>query len=104
MVMKCYVVFKGRKPRLYHTWAKCNEQIYGFPGNLYQGYKSDDEAKEALAKYMQYQNQAEAIGKPVVKAVKQDKWNNVLQGLCHSCFGSSCFSPGYDNLYQVRLS
>lgn len=74
--MKSYVVFKGRKPGVYDTWAECNDQISGFPGNLYQRFDDEDKAKLALAKYQKCQSQAEAIDKVIAEATKSGEKKN----------------------------
>ncbi|SKB74346.1 ribonuclease HI [Lachnospiraceae bacterium] len=47
---KAYVVFKGRKPGIYKTWAECKAQVDGFSGPVFRGYSSMAEAEEAFAK------------------------------------------------------
>ena len=47
---KAYVVFKGRKPGIYKTWAECKAQVDGFSGPVFRGYGSMEEAKEAFEK------------------------------------------------------
>lgn len=46
---KYYVVWKGKQPGVYASWAECQAQIAGFPKAL---YKSFDTAKEAQAAYL----------------------------------------------------
>lgn len=50
--MKTYVVFIGKKPGVYNSWAECHSQVSGFPGNLHQSYESREEAEDAYAKFM----------------------------------------------------
>ncbi|SEJ15258.1 RNase H [Lachnospiraceae bacterium A10] len=47
---KAYVVFKGRKPGIYKTWAECKAQVDGFSGPVFRGYESMEEAEAAYAK------------------------------------------------------
>lgn len=42
-----YVVFVGRRPRIYESWPECQLQVNGFPGNLFKSYKSKESAKKA---------------------------------------------------------
>lgn len=46
---KAYVVFKGRKPGIYDTWAECKAQVDGFSGPVFRGYASREEAEAAFA-------------------------------------------------------
>jgi viroplasmin and RNaseH domain-containing protein len=39
-----YVVYYGKKPRVYDSWEKCNEQVDGYENNCYKGYKTKKEA------------------------------------------------------------
>jgi viroplasmin and RNaseH domain-containing protein len=43
-----YVVFRGHKPRVYSTWAECNEQVNQFPGNSHKKYPTYDAAMAAF--------------------------------------------------------
>ncbi len=44
---KFYVVWVGREPGIYDTWADAQEQINGFPGAKYKSYDDIDEATAA---------------------------------------------------------
>ncbi len=46
---KAYVVFKGRKPGIYKTWAECKAQVDGFSGPVFRGYETMEEAEKAYA-------------------------------------------------------
>ncbi len=46
---KAYVVFKGRKPGIYKTWAECKAQVDGFSGPVFRGYESMEAAEKAFA-------------------------------------------------------
>ena len=50
-IMKFYVVFKGRKPRVYTTWMECDHEVLGYPGNLHSSYATRREAEEAYAQF-----------------------------------------------------
>ena len=45
---KYYVVWKGKKPGVYDTWAECHAQIYGFPGAAYKSFQTSAEAEAAF--------------------------------------------------------
>ncbi|CAG7635550.1 Ribonuclease H [Paenibacillus solanacearum] len=46
---KFYVVWEGRQPGIYKTWAECQAQTNGFPQAKFKAYESEAEAKAALA-------------------------------------------------------
>lgn len=47
VVKKYYVVFRGHNPGVYDNWDEVKEQIQGFPGAVYKGYGSSEEAARA---------------------------------------------------------
>ena len=49
--MKYYVVFKGHNPGVYDDWDEVKVQTNGFPGALYKGYATSEEATEAYRNY-----------------------------------------------------
>lgn len=60
MSKKYYVVWKGRRPGVYDTWADCKDQIEGFSNPAYKSFTSFAEAREA------FENQTKFA--PTVKA------------------------------------
>ncbi|MCZ8514075.1 viroplasmin family protein [Paenibacillus filicis] len=46
---KFYVVWEGRQPGVYKTWAECQAQTNGFPQAKFKSYESEAEAKAAFA-------------------------------------------------------
>ncbi|MDY0344462.1 MAG: ribonuclease H family protein [Lentimicrobium sp.] len=44
---KFYVVWNGRKPGVFDTWAECEVQVKGFEAARFKGYESEKEAIEA---------------------------------------------------------
>lgn len=51
---KFYVVWQGRVPGIYDTWAKAKEQIDGFPNAQYRGYPTKEAALAAFAMPFKY--------------------------------------------------
>jgi len=43
---KFYVVWSGKKPGVYHSWADCEAQIKGVKGARYKSFSSKEEAQE----------------------------------------------------------
>jgi hypothetical protein len=46
--MAWYVVFCGRVPGVYSSWAVAHAQVDGFPGNCYKKYPTEGEARLAF--------------------------------------------------------
>ncbi len=44
MFKKYYAVKKGRIPGIYETWSECQEQVEKYPGAVYKGFKTKEEA------------------------------------------------------------
>jgi len=75
---KYYVVWKGRKPGIFTSWAECEKQVKGFAGAQ---YKSFDSLKEAEA--ANRSNYEAFKGKPA----SQGKWREasvkpILPSIC----------------------
>lgn len=45
---KYYVVKKGRKPGIYLSWAECKKMVDGYPGAVYKGFLTLEEAQGYL--------------------------------------------------------
>jgi ribonuclease HI len=45
---KFYVVWVGRQPGIYRSWAECAAQVNGFPGARYKSFETESEAREAF--------------------------------------------------------
>ena len=45
---KYYVVWEGHKPGIYDSWAKCQQQIKGFPNAKFKSFESRKIAEKAL--------------------------------------------------------
>ncbi|TPP54876.1 RNase H family protein [Leishmania donovani] len=44
-----YAVAVGKTRGIYSTWAQCSEQVTGYPGSIYKGFRTLDEARSFLA-------------------------------------------------------
>ena len=45
---KYYVVWVGRQPGIYPSWAECAEQVNGFSGAKYKSFEEEAQAREAF--------------------------------------------------------
>ena len=45
---KYYVVWIGLNPGIYNTWEECKNQVEGWKGAVYKGFKTKEQAEEAL--------------------------------------------------------
>lgn len=83
---KYYVVWQGRKPGIFTTWAECEKQVKGFAAAQFKAFDSLKEAESA------YRSNYEAFkGKPA----SQGKWREasikpILPSICvdAACNGS----------------
>lgn len=83
---KYYVVWNGRKPGIFTSWAECEKQVKGFAAAQYKSFETLKEAEDA------YRSNYEAFkGKPA----SQGKWRTastkpVLPSICvdAACSGS----------------
>lgn len=57
--MKYYVVFKGHNPGVYDSWEETKLQTDGFPGAVFKGYSTSEEATEAFRKYSDVEDRNE---------------------------------------------
>ncbi|RJP54919.1 MAG: ribonuclease H [Anaerolineaceae bacterium] len=59
---KFYVVWKGRKPGIYTSWADCEAQVKGFEGAQYKGFESREAAKIAFkGKYEDFKSRPSSV-------------------------------------------
>ena len=67
---KYYVVWVGHSTGIFNSWDKCKQQIHGFEGAKYKGFKTLDEAERAYAK-----SPEDVIGKKLVTEVDDELFN-----------------------------
>lgn len=59
---KFYVVWKGKKPGIYTSWADCEAQVKGFEGAQYKGFESREAAKIAFkGNYEDFKSKPHAV-------------------------------------------
>ena len=75
---KFYVVWKGRKPGIFTSWAECEKQVKGFVSAEYKAFGTLDEAESALRlKYDKYIGKVSSLGK-----WKQAETKPLLPSIC----------------------
>ena len=47
---KYYIVKKGKKPGVYYNWPDCQKQVQGFPGAVFKGFATRQEAEDWYGK------------------------------------------------------
>lgn len=80
MKQKYYVVWKGRRTGIFHSWAECEAVIKGYSGAEYKAFDSRIEAERALkAGYEQHKGKPAssqkwlfAVEKPVLPSISVD--------------------------------
>jgi ribonuclease HI len=82
---KYYVVWRGLKPGIYHSWDEAKEQVSGYVGAEYKSFTSLADAEEAFnGNYLDYKGKAttskkvfskkelEEIGDPILNSLSVD--------------------------------
>lgn len=86
---KFYVIWRGRQPGIYTTWAAAEEQVRGFAGAQYKAFGSREEAETAFrSAYDAYMGKPSSLGKwqhagiqPVLPSVCVDAACNGSPGI-----------------------
>ena len=61
---KFYVVWKGRKPGIYTSWAEAEKQVRGVAGAEYKAFGTRQEAETAFwSSYEVYKGKSSSLGK-----------------------------------------
>jgi ribonuclease HI len=87
---KFYVVWKGKKPGVYETWAECAAQTNGFSGAEFKAFESLQAASEAFTgQYIEYKGMATRevdkehlaeVGEPILPSWSVDAACNPVPG------------------------
>ena len=48
-----YVVYVGRRPGIYSSWSTCRAQVVHYLGNLYEGFMTLEETRNAYIRYLE---------------------------------------------------
>ncbi|TAI47702.1 viroplasmin family protein [Flagellimonas allohymeniacidonis] len=78
---KFYVVWKGKKPGIYESWADCKSQIAGFKGAQYKAFSQFSEAKKAFrGKYEDYKGKTKTkpkLSKEELKRIGEPNYRSI---------------------------
>ena len=75
MAGKFYAVKKGKTPGIYLTWDECKRMVHGYPGAVYKGFKTREEAEQFLGQGQQEQTSIGAEKEPEVFAFVDGSFN-----------------------------
>lgn len=78
---KFYVVWRGRQPGVYDTWATCQQQIAGYSGAEYKSFARREDAEKAFAEsFAQYRGQDTATFRKTAEELSE--LGVVLDSVC----------------------
>ncbi|MCA9247004.1 MAG: ribonuclease H family protein [Planctomycetales bacterium] len=102
---KFYVVWRGREPGVFETWADCQSQIHGFSGAEYKSFPSRAQAEEAFSRtYDEYKSTGGSSAKKVPKLTINELRERGVQ-LDSLCVDAACSgNPGAMEYRGVELS
>ena len=75
MAGKFYAVKKGKTPGIYLTWDECKRMVHGYPGAVYKGFKTREEAEQFLGQGQQEQTSTGTEKEPEVFAFVDGSFN-----------------------------
>lgn len=108
--MKYYVVFRGHNPGVYDNWDEVKEQTNGFPGALFKGFSSSQEASEAYRNYTGSEDKEELfrllnVPKTSSPAANESFWkdNPEIDGEAWAVDASCLGNPGRMEYRGVNL-
>jgi ribonuclease HI len=113
---KYYVIWRGRNPGVYTSWAAAEEQVKGFAGAQYKAFGSREEADAAFrSEYDSYKGKPSSLGKwryaqrqPLLPSVCVDaacngspgllEYRGVFTGTGDQIFHAGPFQEGTNNV------
>jgi ribonuclease HI len=113
---KYYVVWKGRKPGIYTSWAECEAQVKGYAGAEYKSFPNSDMAEAAFGNvYEEYKGKPGttqqwlfAPTKPILPSICVDaacsgspgplEYQGVLTEMGEQIFRAGPFPDGTNNV------
>lgn len=113
-----YAVKKGRHPGIYRTWDECKKNVDGFPGAVFKGFATKEEARQFLGKRSVADAQKQKISHPVShahireaggKTEKTEFYNSSISpedGICADAYVDGSFDvskPGFFSCGVVLL-
>ncbi len=82
---KFYVVWQGRQPGVYASWADCEQQVKGFPGAKFKSFSTRSEAERAFSESHQRHIGSGSAGssKPVQRTREElERMGVILDSVC----------------------
>ena len=49
---KFYVVYVGRRCGIFQSWKECEDQVKGYPRNVYESFNSREEAERSFNNFV----------------------------------------------------
>lgn len=79
MAGKFYAVKKGKTPGIYLSWDECKRMVTGYPGAIYKGFKTREEAEQFIGQEQQKNTAGERESQPEVFAFVDGSFNSVTK-------------------------
>lgn len=79
MAGKFYAVKKGKTPGIYLSWDECKRMVTGYPGAIYKGFKTREEAEQFIGQEQQKNTEGERESQPEVFAFVDGSFNSVTK-------------------------
>jgi ribonuclease HI len=75
---KYYVVWKGRKPGIFTSWAECEKQVKGFTGARFKSFPTIEEAEAAFKGETSTKTAVSRVNKNQPAAVSEEvEWDSI---------------------------
>lgn len=79
MAGKFYAVKKGKTPGIYLSWDECKRMVTGYPGAIYKGFKTREEAEQFIGQEQQKNTEGERESQPEVFAFVDGSFNSATK-------------------------
>jgi viroplasmin and RNaseH domain-containing protein len=67
---KWYVVTRGRVPEVYDKWDDCSQQVIGFSGCSFKGFKSREEAEARWMNHLEEERKKNPMKTVMINRMK----------------------------------
>ena len=99
---KFYVVWKGKTPGIFLTWADCETQIKGFPGAKYKSYPSRNEAESAYSTEPNFFKKPSTGSKPAQHYMSEEIRNLGAKGPIYKSMAVDAACSGNPGTVEYR--